>query len=140
LNTLRPYDEVLTEYDILKAENNSLKRQIIALQAELQTCTSFNEEVIEQITDEDYHYHELFHTKLEDLHLSTRTLKSLQSADINKIGELVQYNKSELLKLRNFGKKSLTEIEDLIEDMGLTFGMYDKVSKIEKKFMMKSVE
>lgn len=140
LNTLRPYDEVLTENDMLKAENSSLKRQIVALQAELQTCASFNEEVIEQITDEDYHYHELFHKKLEDLHLSTRTLKSLQSADINKIGELVQYDKLELLKLRNFGKKSLTEIEDIIEDMDLYFGMYDKVSKIEKKFMMKSVE
>jgi DNA-directed RNA polymerase subunit alpha len=65
----------------------------------------------------------LLKTKIEDLGIGQRSLNCLKAADVNTLGDLVQYNKNELLKLRNFGKKSLKELEQIVEEKGLTFGM-----------------
>jgi DNA-directed RNA polymerase subunit alpha len=69
------------------------------------------------------HMRKLLKTPLEDLDLSVRAYNCLKAAKINILGELVQYETHELLKFRNFGKKSLVEIEELLQDKGLTFGM-----------------
>jgi DNA-directed RNA polymerase subunit alpha len=69
------------------------------------------------------HMRKLLKTSLEDLDLSVRAYNCLKAAKINSLGELVRYDMNELLKFRNFGKKSLVEIEELLEDKGLTFGM-----------------
>jgi DNA-directed RNA polymerase subunit alpha len=69
------------------------------------------------------HMRKLLKTSLEDLDLSVRAYNCLKAAKINSLGELVQYEMHELLKFRNFGKKSLVEIEELLVIKGLTFGM-----------------
>ena len=71
--------------------------------------------------------------KLSDMDLSVRALNCLNAADIESLGDLVSYKKTDLLKFRNFGKKSLTELEDLIENNGLTFGMNVSKYKLEKE-------
>lgn len=62
-------------------------------------------------------------TKLVDMDLSVRALNCLKAADVETLGELVSYNKNDLLKFRNFGKKSLTELEELVKSKNLEFGM-----------------
>jgi DNA-directed RNA polymerase subunit alpha len=79
---------------------------------------------VENIVDEHIlHMRKLLKTSLEDLDLSVRAYNCLKAAKINSLGELVKYDMHELLKFRNFGKKSLVEIEELLQDKGLTFGM-----------------
>jgi DNA-directed RNA polymerase subunit alpha len=78
----------------------------------------------EAIVDEHIlHMRKLLKTSLEDLDLSVRAYNCLKAAKINTLGELVKYDTHELLKFRNFGKKSLVEIEELLQTKGLTFGM-----------------
>jgi DNA-directed RNA polymerase subunit alpha len=78
----------------------------------------------EDIVDEHIlHMRKLLKTSLEDLDLSVRAYNCLKAAKINTLAELVRYDTHELLKFRNFGKKSLVEIEELLQDKGLTFGM-----------------
>ncbi len=78
----------------------------------------------EAIVDEHIlHMRKLLKTSLEDLDLSVRAYNCLKAAKINALGELVKYDTHELLKFRNFGKKSLVEIEELLQVKGLTFGM-----------------
>ena len=69
------------------------------------------------------HMRKLLKTSLEDLDLSVRAYNCLKAAKIDSLGEMVQYDTNELLKFRNFGKKSLVEIEELLQNKGLTFGM-----------------
>ena len=78
----------------------------------------------ENIVDEHIlHMRKLLKTSLEDLDLSVRAYNCLKAAKINSLGEMVKYDTHELLKFRNFGKKSLVEIEELLVEKGLTFGM-----------------
>lgn len=78
----------------------------------------------DNIVDEHIlHMRKLLKTSLEDLDLSVRAYNCLKAAKINTLAELVHYDTHELLKFRNFGKKSLVEIEELLQDKGLTFGM-----------------
>ncbi len=78
----------------------------------------------DNIVDEHIlHMRKLLKTSLEDLDLSVRAYNCLKAAKINSLGEVVKYDMHELLKFRNFGKKSLVEIEELLQNKGLTFGM-----------------
>ncbi|MEZ4947912.1 MAG: DNA-directed RNA polymerase subunit alpha [Saprospiraceae bacterium] len=78
----------------------------------------------DDIVDEHIlHMRKLLKTSLEDLDLSVRAYNCLKAAKINSLADLVRYDTHELLKFRNFGKKSLVEIEELLQDKGLTFGM-----------------
>ena len=78
----------------------------------------------ENVVDEHIlHMRKLLKTSLEDLDLSVRAYNCLKAAKINSLGEMVRYDTHELLKFRNFGKKSLVEIEELLQDKGLSFGM-----------------
>src|SRR5665213_1295683 len=77
----------------------------------------------EEFDEDSLHMRQLLKTKLVDMDLSVRALNCLKAAEVATLGQLVQFNKNDLLKFRNFGKKSLTEIEDLIKTNGLSFGM-----------------
>ena len=76
----------------------------------------------EEFDEEVLHMRQLLKTKLVDMDLSVRALNCLKAADVETLGDLVQYNKTDLLKFRNFGKKSLTELDDLLESLNLSFG------------------
>lgn len=75
-----------------------------------------------QYDEETLHTRQLLKTKLSDLDLSVRALNCLKAAEVESLGELVSYSKSDLMKFRNFGKKSLTELEELVHSKGLNFG------------------
>ena len=77
----------------------------------------------EEFDETSLHMRQLLKTKLVDMELSVRALNCLKAADVETLGDLVSYAKSDLLKFRNFGKKSLTELEDLVDSKGLTYGM-----------------
>ena len=76
----------------------------------------------EEFDEEILHMRQLLKTKLVDMDLSVRALNCLKAADVETLGDLVQFNKTDLLKFRNFGKKSLTELDDLLESLNLSFG------------------
>lgn len=86
----------------------------------------------EEFDESSLHMRQLLKTKLVDMDLSVRALNCLKAADIETLGELVSFNKNDLLKFRNFGKKSLTELEDLVESKGLSFGMNVSKYKLDK--------
>ena len=88
---------------------------------------------VEEFDESSLHMRQLLKTKLSDMDLSVRALNCLKAADIETLGELVSYNKNDLLKFRNFGKKSLTELEDLVENKNLTFGMDVSKYKLDKE-------
>lgn len=95
-------------------------------------------ELEERVKEEEFdetslHMRQMLKTKLVDMDLSVRALNCLKAADIETLGDLVSYNKNDLLKFRNFGKKSLTELEDLVENKGLTFGMNVSKYKLDKE-------
>ncbi|NNC85771.1 MAG: DNA-directed RNA polymerase subunit alpha, partial [Bacteroidia bacterium] len=77
----------------------------------------------EEFDESSLHMRQLLNTKLVDMDLSVRALNCLKAADVDTLGDLVSYAKSDLLKFRNFGKKSLTELEELVRSKNLTFGM-----------------
>ncbi len=88
----------------------------------------------DNIVDEHIlHMRKLLKTSLEDLDLSVRAYNCLKAAKINSLAEMVRFDTHELLKFRNFGKKSLVEIEELLQDKGLTFGMDLSKYKLEEE-------
>ncbi len=87
----------------------------------------------EEFDEEVLHMRQLLKTKLVDMDLSVRALNCLKAADVETLGELVTYNRNDLLKFRNFGKKSLTELDDLLNGMNLTFGMDISKYKLDKE-------
>jgi DNA-directed RNA polymerase subunit alpha len=89
--------------------------------------------VAEEFDENSLHIRQLLKTKLVDMDLSVRALNCLKAADVETLGDLVQFNKNDLLKFRNFGKKSLTELEDLVKTKGLEFGMNVAKYKLDKE-------
>ena len=87
----------------------------------------------EEFDEEVLHMRQLLKTKLVDLDLSVRALNCLKAAEVDSLGDLVKFNKNDLLKFRNFGKKSLTELDELLESMNLSFGMDVSRYKLEKE-------
>ena len=86
----------------------------------------------EELDEEVLHMRQLLKTKLVDMNLSVRALNCLKAADVETLGDLVQFNKNDLLKFRNFGKKSLTELDDLLESLNLSFGTDISKYKLDK--------
>ncbi len=78
---------------------------------------------VEELDESDLHTRQLLKTKLVDMDLSVRALNCLKAADVETLGDLVSYSKNDLLKFRNFGKKSLAELEELVKSKNLNFGM-----------------
>lgn len=87
----------------------------------------------DEFDESSLHIRQLLKTKLTDMDLSVRALNCLKAADVETLGELVSFNKADLLKFRNFGKKSLTELEELVRSKGLEFGMNVSKYKLDKE-------
>ena len=87
---------------------------------------------VEEFDEDVLHMRQLLKTKLADQDLSVRALNCLKAAEVETIGDLVRFNRNDLLKFRNFGKKSLTELDDLLASLNLQFGMDVSVYKLDK--------
>jgi DNA-directed RNA polymerase subunit alpha len=87
----------------------------------------------ESYDEESLHMRQLLKTKLVDMDLSVRALNCLKAAEVETLGDLVSFNKNDLMKFRNFGKKSLTELDELVANKNLTFGMDLAKYKLDKE-------
>lgn len=87
----------------------------------------------ESYDEESLHMRQLLKTRLIDMDLSVRALNCLKAAEVDTLGDLVSFNKNDLMKFRNFGKKSLTELDELVNVKGLTFGMDLSKYKLDKE-------
>ncbi len=87
----------------------------------------------ESYDEESLHMRQLLKTKLVDMDLSVRALNCLKAAEVDTLGDLVSFNKNDLMKFRNFGKKSLTELDELVANKNLTFGMDLAKYKLDKE-------
>jgi len=97
------------------------------------TLDTTEKTVTEEFDETSLHIRQLLKTKLVDLDLSVRALNCLKAAYVETLGDLVAFNKNDLLKFRNFGKKSLTELEELVKSKGLEFGMNTAKYKLDKE-------
>ena len=86
----------------------------------------------EEFDEDVLHMRQLLKTKLSDKDLSVRALNCLKAADVDTVGDLVKLNRNDLLKFRNFGKKSLTELDELLASLNLKFGMDVSIYKLDK--------
>ena len=87
----------------------------------------------DEFDETSLHMRQLLKTKLVDMDLSVRALNCLKAAEVYSLGDLVQYQRNDLLKFRNFGKKSLTELDELVEVKNLSFGMNVLKYKLDKE-------
>ncbi|MGE0088874.1 MAG: DNA-directed RNA polymerase subunit alpha [Bacteroidales bacterium] len=119
--------------DALKEAAKILIYHLMLFSDEKITLDSDEKYANEEFDEEVLHMRQLLKTRLVDLDLSVRALNCLKAAEVDTLGDLVRYNKNDLLKFRNFGKKSLTELEDLLSQMSLTFGMDISKYKLDKE-------
>lgn len=119
--------------DALKEAAKILIYHFMLFSDEKITLDSDEKSENEEFDEEVLHMRQLLKTKLVDLHLSVRALNCLKAADVETLGDLCQFNKNDLLKFRNFGKKSLTELDELLESMNLHFGMDIAKYKLDKE-------
>ena len=118
--------------DALKEAAKILIHHFMLFSDERITLNSEIKAESEEFDETSLHMRQLLKTKLVDMDLSVRALNCLKAADVETLGDLVSYAKSDLLKFRNFGKKSLTELEDLVDSKGLTFGMNVAKYKLDR--------
>ena len=126
-------DGSITPKDALQEAAKILIHHFMLFSDEKITLESEEKSETEEFDETSLHMRQLLKTKLVDMDLSVRALNCLKAADIETLGDLVSYNKNDLLKFRNFGKKSLTELEDLVENKGLSFGMNVAKYKLDKE-------
>ncbi|MDD6472347.1 MAG: DNA-directed RNA polymerase subunit alpha [Bacteroidales bacterium] len=119
--------------DALKDAAKILIYHFMLFSDEKITLEASNDDGNEEFDEEVLHMRQMLKTKLVDLDLSVRALNCLKAADVETLGDLVQYQKTDLLKFRNFGKKSLTELDDLLESLNLTFGTDISKYKLDKE-------
>jgi len=120
LNIYLVTDGSITPKDALTEASKILIQHFMLFSDEKIT---FGKDLEDDFDEDTLHMRQLLKSKLSDLGLSVRALNCLKTAEVQTLGELVSFNKSDLLKFRNFGKKSLTELEALVEDKGLAFGL-----------------
>jgi DNA-directed RNA polymerase subunit alpha len=118
--------------DALKEAAKILIYHFMLFSDEKITLDSDDKMANEEFDEEVLHMRQLLKTKLVDLDLSVRALNCLKAAEVETLGDLAKFNKNDLLKFRNFGKKSLTELDELLESMSLSFGMDVSKYKLEK--------
>jgi len=118
--------------DALKEAAKILIYHFMLFSDEKITLDSDEKMANEEFDEEVLHMRQLLKTKLIDLDLSVRALNCLKAAEVETLGDLVKFNKNDLLKFRNFGKKSLTELDELLESMSLSFGMDVSKYKLDK--------
>lgn len=118
--------------DALKEAAKILIHHFMLFSDEKITLEAEERSVTEEFDENTLHVRQLLKTKLVDMDLSVRALNCLKAADVESLGELVAYNRNDLLKFRNFGKKSLAELDELVANKGLEFGMNTAKYKLDK--------
>ncbi len=118
--------------DALKEAAKILIQHFMMFSDEKITLETPKQESPEEFDEEILHMRQLLKSKLVDMDLSVRALNCLKSAEVETLGQLVQYEKAELLKFRNFGRKSLSELDELLEKNNLSFGMDISKYKLDK--------
>lgn len=118
--------------DALKEASRILIYHLMLFSDEKITLEDTDDQEGEEFDEEVLRMRQLLKTRLIDLNLSVRALNCLKAADVETLGDLIQYNKNDLLKFRNFGKKSLNELDDLLESLNLEFGTEISKYKLEK--------
>ena len=126
-------DGSMAPKDALKEAAKILIYHFLLFSDEEITLESSDQEGNREFDEEVLHMRQLLKTKLVDMNLSVRALNCLKAADVETLGDLVQYNKTDLLKFRNFGKKSLSELDDLLESLNLSFGTDISKYKLDRK-------
>ena len=116
-------DGSITPKDALTEAAKILIHHFMLFSDERITLEAEELERTETYDEESLHMRQLLKTKLVDMDLSVRALNCLKAAEVDTLGDLVSFNKNDLMKFRNFGKKSLTELEELVQTKGLEFGM-----------------
>ncbi len=119
--------------DALKEAAKILIYHFMLFSDEKITLEAEEENGEEEFDEEVLHMRQLLKSKLVDMDLSVRALNCLKSAEVETLGELVVFNKTDLLKFRNFGKKSLTELDVLLANLNLSFGMDISKYKLDKE-------
>jgi len=125
-------DGSIAPKDALKEAAEILIHHFMLFSDEKITLESKPKTPTEEFDESSLHMRQLLKTKLVDMDLSVRALNCLKAADVETLGDLVSFSKNDLLKFRNFGKKSLTELEDLVKSKSLSFGMNLAKYKLEK--------
>ena len=118
--------------DALTEAAKTLIHHFMLFSDELITLESDEIAQSEAYDEESLHMRQLLKTKLIDMDLSVRALNCLKAAEVDTLGDLVSFNKNDLMKFRNFGRKSLTELEELVILKGLSFGMDLSKYKLDK--------
>ena len=126
-------DGSISPKDALKEAAKILIYHFMLFSDEKITLENPDEGINDEFDEEVLHMRQLLKTKLVDMNLSVRALNCLKAANVDTLGELVQYNKTDLLKFRNFGKKSLSELDDLLESLNLSFGTDISRYKLDKE-------
>ena len=126
-------DGSITPQDALKEAAKILIHHFMLFSDEKITLEAPVEDGGEEFDEEVLHMRQLLKSKLSDMDLSVRALNCLKSAEVETLGELVVFNKNDLLKFRNFGRKSLTELDELLANLNLTFGMDISKYKLDKE-------
>ena len=126
-------DGSINPKDALKEAAKILIHHFMLFSDERITLDDADRTEAEEFDETSLHMRQLLKTRLVDMDLSVRALNCLKAADVETLGELVSFKKNDLLKFRNFGKKSLTELEDLIESKGLSFGMDISKYKLDRE-------
>lgn len=125
-------DGSIAPTDALKEAAKILIYHFMLFSDEKITIDSEDKQENEEFDEEVLHMRQLLKTKLIDMDLSVRALNCLKAADVETLADLVVFNRSDLLKFRNFGKKSLTELDELLNTMNLNFGMDISKYKLDK--------
>jgi hypothetical protein len=119
-------ERLSNEHAIMKDAYVNVRNKNSELDTTLQTYRILHENIEpyngEPLTEEEKHLVAILRTKLEDCHLSARTMSGMKRANIETVGDLISRNKIDLLKIKDFGKKSLTELDDLVDSLDLSFG------------------
>ena len=119
--------------DALKEAAKILIQHFLLFSDEKISLDTTDEGSNDDFDEEVLHMRQLLKSKLVDMDLSVRALNCLKAADVETLGELVVFNKNDLLKFRNFGKKSLTELDQLFDTLNLSFGMDISKYKLDKE-------
>ncbi len=126
-------DGSIAPKDALNEAAKILIQHFMLFSDEKMTFDNEEKDAVEEFDEEVLHMRQLLKSKLVDLDLSVRALNCLKAAEVETLGDLVQFSKNDLLKFRNFGKKSLTELDELLDDKKLSFGMDVSKYKLDKE-------
>lgn len=118
--------------DALKEAAKILIHHFMLFSDEKITLNMEENSATEEFDEDVLHMRQLLKTKLSDQDLSVRALNCLKAAEVETVGDLVRFNRNDLLKFRNFGKKSLSELDDLLATLNLHFGMDVSIYKLDK--------